>query len=68
MVLYDISLEFVGREAPPRLLMKLSTQLQFVYISLSILGPQSRSTIRTTRNPNTVAVDETVIRLGDEQY
>ncbi|AZQ14289.1 IS6 family transposase [Halorubrum sp. PV6] len=83
----EIDLEFVEREATPRLLMKLSIQLHLSGLSLSntvsfleIFGfDRVRSTVHnwvhkadlqpeSSRRPNHVAVDETVIRLDDEQY
>jgi transposase-like protein len=83
----DINLEFVEREATPRLLMKLSIQLHLAGLSLSntvsfleVFGVERvRSTVHnwvhkanlqpeSGRSPNHVAVDETVIRLDDEQY
>jgi len=83
----EIDLEFVEREATPRLLMKLSIQLHLSGLSLSntvsfleIFGvDRVRSTVHnwvhkadlqpeSSRSPNHVAVDETVIRLDDEQY
>jgi putative transposase len=82
-----IDLEFVEREATPRLLMKLSIQLHLAGLSLSntvqfldVFGvDRVRSTVHnwvhkadlqpdTGRNPDHVAVDETVIQLDDEQY
>ena len=83
----QIDLEFVEREATPRLLMKLSIQLHLAGLSLSntvsileVFGVErARSTVHNWvhkadlqpdagRSPNHVAVDETVIRLNDEQY
>jgi putative transposase len=83
----QIELDFVEREATPRLLMKLSIQLHLAGLSLSntvsileIFGVErARSTVHNwvhkadlqpddSRSPNHVAVDETVIRLDDEQY
>src|SRR6056297_2265840 len=83
----QFDLDFVEREATPRLLMKLSIQLHLAGLSLSntvsfleIFGVErARSTVHnwvhkadlqpeSGRNPNHVAVDETVIRLNDEQY
>ena len=83
----EINLDFVEREATPRLLMKLSIQLHLAGLSLSntvsfleVFGvDRVRSTVHnwvhkadlqpeSGRNPNHVAVDETVIRLDDEQY
>jgi len=83
----QIDLEFVEREATPRLLMKLSIQLHLAGPSLSntvsileIFGVErARSTVHNWvhkadlqpedgRSPDHVAVDETVIRLNDEQY
>ena len=83
----EISLEFVEREATPRLLMKLSIQLHLTGLSLSntvsileMFGVQrARSTVHnwvhkadlqpeSGKNPDHVAVDETVIQLNDEQY
>ncbi|WP_246988446.1 IS6 family transposase [Halorientalis marina] len=83
----QIDLEFVEREATPRLLMKLGIQLHLAGLSLSntvsileVFGVQrARSTVHnwvhkadlqpeTGRCPDHVAVDETVIRLNNEQY
>ena len=83
----EIQLEFVEREATPRLLMKLGIQLHLAGLSLSntvsileIFGVErARSTVhnwvhkadlqpQSGQNPDHVAVDETVIRLNDEQY
>ncbi|MCU4744234.1 IS6 family transposase [Natronoglomus mannanivorans] len=83
----QIDLDFVEREATPRLLMKLGIQLHLAGLSLSntvrileIFGVERvRSTVHnwvhkadlqpnSGRNPDQVAVDETVIRLNDEQY
>ncbi|WP_121823568.1 IS6 family transposase [Halostella salina] len=83
----DINLEFVEREATPRLLMKLSIQLHLAGLSLSntvsVLDifdvERARSTVHDWvhkadlqpedgHSPDHVAVDETVIRLNDEQY
>ncbi len=83
----QIDLEFVEREATPRLLMKLGIQLHLSGLSLSntvsileIFGVErARSTVHnwvhkadlqpeSGRSPDHVAVDETVIRLNDEQY
>ena len=83
----EINLEFVEREATPRLLMKLSIQLHLAGLSLSntvsileVFGVErARSTVHNWvhkadlqpedgHNPDHVAVDETVIRLNDEQY
>jgi transposase-like protein len=83
----QIDLEFVEREATPRLLMKLGIQLHLAGLSLSntvsileIFGVErARSTVHnwvhkaelqpeSGQNPDHVAVDETVIRLNDEQY
>jgi len=83
----QIDLEFVEREATPRLLMKLSIQLHPAGLSLSntvsfleVFGvSRARSTIHnwvhkadlqpeTGRSPDHVAVDETVIRIDDQQY
>ncbi len=83
----DIDLDFMEREATPRLLMKLGIQLHLAGLSLSntvssleIFGVErARSTVHnwvhkadlqpeTGRSPDHVAVDETVIRLNDEQY
>jgi Transposase and inactivated derivatives len=82
-----IELEFVEREATPRLLMKLSIQLHLAGLSLSntvpfleVFGVQRvRSTVHNWvhkadlqpqdgRQPDHVAVDETVIQLNDEYY
>ncbi|MFD1562278.1 IS6 family transposase [Haloarchaeobius amylolyticus] len=83
----QIDLDFVEREATPRLLMKLSIQIHLAGLSLSntvrvleIFGVErARSTVHnwvhkadlqptSCRSPDHVAVDETVIRLDDEQY
>jgi transposase-like protein len=83
----EINLEFVEREATPKLLMKLSIQLHLAGLSLSntvsfleVFGVNRvRSTVHnwvhkadlqpeSGQSPNHVAVDETVIRLDDEQY
>jgi len=83
----QIELEFVEREATPRLLMKLGIHLHLTRLSFSnnvsileIFGVElARSTAhnwvhkaelqpRSGHNPDQVAVDETVIRLNDEQY
>jgi len=83
----EINLEFVEREATPRLLMKLSIQLHLAGLSLSntvsileVFGvKRARSTVHnwvhkadlqpeSGRSPDHIAVDETVIRLNDEQY
>jgi len=83
----EIKLDFVEREATPRLLMKLSIQLRLAELSFSntvlfleVFGVERvRSTVHNWvhkadlqpefgRRPNHVAVDETVIRLDDEQY
>ena len=83
----EIDLEFVEREATPRLLMKLSIQLHLAGLSFSntvsileVFGvKRARSTVHnwvheadlqpeSGRHPDHVAVDETVIRLNDEQY
>ena len=83
----EINLEFVEREATPKLLMKLSIQLHLSGLSLSntvsfleIFGvDRVRSTVHnwvhkadlqpeSGRNPNHIAVDETVIQLDNEQY
>jgi len=83
----EINLDFVEREATPKLLMKLSIQLHLAGLSLlntvlflEIFGvDRVRSTVHnwvhkadlqpeSGRSPNHVAVDETVIRLDDEQY
>ena len=85
--LNEIDLEFVEREATPRLLMKLSIQLHLAGLSLSntvsfleVFGVErARSTVHNWvhkadlqpedgQSPDHVAVDETVIRLNDEQY
>jgi transposase-like protein len=82
-----MQLEFVEREATPRLLMKLSIQLHLAGLSLSntvsvleLFGVErARSTIHNWvqkaelqpqdgQSPDQIAVDETVIHLGDEQY
>ena len=83
----QFDLDFVEREATPRLLMKLSIQLHLAGLSLSntvsfleVFGVQrARSTVHNWvnktdlqptdgRQPNHVAVDETVIQLNDEKY
>ena len=83
----QLDLDFVEREATPRLLMKLSIQLHLAGLSLSntvrileLFGvDRARSTVHnwvhkadlqpeSGQNPDHVAVDETVIRLNDEQY
>ncbi|WP_121823450.1 IS6 family transposase [Halostella salina] len=83
----QIDLEFVEREATPRLLMKLSIQLHLAGLSLSntvsileVFGVErARSTVHNWvhkadlqpedgHSPDHIAVDETVIRLNDEQY
>ncbi len=83
----QIELEFVEREATPRLLMKLSIQLHLAGLSLSntvsfleVFGVhRARSTVHNWvhkadlqpqdgRQPDHVAVDETVIQLNDERY
>ena len=83
----QIDLDFVEREATPRLLMKLSIQLYLSGLSLSntvsileVFGVErARSTVHNWvhkadlqpepgRSPNHVAVDETVIQLGDQRY
>ncbi|OYR53901.1 IS6 family transposase [Halorubrum sp. Ea1] len=83
----EINLEFVEREATPKLLMKLSIQLHLSGLSLSntvlfleVFGvDRVRSTVHnwvhkadlqpeSGRSPNNIVVDETVIRLDDEQY
>ena len=83
----QIDLDFVEREATPRLLMKLGIQLHLAGLSLSntvrileMFGvDRARSTVHnwvhkadlqldSGRSPDHVAVDETVIRLDDEQY
>ncbi|SMP18299.1 IS6 family transposase [Halobellus salinus] len=85
--LNEIELEFVEREATPRLLMKLGIQLHLASLSLSntifvleIFGvSRARSTVHnwvhkadlqpeSGRNPDHVAVDETVIQLNSKQY
>ena len=85
--LNEIELGFVGREATPKLLMKLGIQFYLAGLSLSntvsILEIFGVSRVRFTvhnwvyeaelrpesgRSPNHVAVDETVIRLNNEQY
>ena len=85
--LEEIHLDFVEREATPRLSMNLSIQLHLAGLSLSntvsILDTcgvkRARSTVHNWvhkadlgpedgRNPNHVAVDETVIQLDDERY
>ena len=79
----EINVDFVEREATPKLLMKLSMQLHLAGLSLpntvsflEVFGvDQVRSTVHKAdlqpesgRSPNHVAVDDTVIRLDDEQY
>jgi transposase-like protein len=83
----QIDLDFVEREATPKLLMKLSIQLHLAGLSLSntvsvldIFGVErARSTVHNWvhkadlqpedgQSPNHVAVDETVIQLGDQRY
>ncbi|QLH79597.1 IS6 family transposase [Halosimplex rubrum] len=83
----QFDLDFVDREATPRLLMKLSIQLHLAGLSLSntvsvldVFGvKRARSTVHNWvhkadlqpeggHSPDHVAVDETVIRLNDEQY
>jgi len=83
----EINLEFVEREATPRLLMKVSIQLYLAGLSLSntvsfleVFGiDRVRLTVynwvhkadlqpETGRSPNHVAIDETVIRLDEEQH
>jgi len=83
----EITLEFIEREATPRLLMKLSIQLHLAGLSLSntvsileIFGVErARSTVHnwvhkselqpeSGKQPDHIAVDETVIQLNDEQY
>ena len=83
----QINLEFIEREATPRVLMKLSIQLHLAGLSLSntvsileLFGvSRARSTVHnwvhkadlqpeSGRNPDHVAVDETVIQLNNEQY
>ena len=83
----QINLEFIEREATPRVLMKLSIQLHLAVLSLSntvsileLFGVnRARSTVHnwvhkadlqpeSGRNPDHVAVDETVIQLNNEQY
>jgi transposase-like protein len=85
--LEEIELEFVEREATPKLLMKLAIQLHLAGLSLSntvsildVFGvSRARSTVSNWvhkadlqpdggKTPDYVAVDETVIRLDDEQY
>lgn len=85
--LEEIELEFVEREATPKLLMKLAIQLHLAGLSLSntvsildVFGiSRARSTVSNWvhkadlqpdggKSPDYVAVDETVIRLDDEQY
>ena len=82
-----IELDFVEREATPRLLMKLDIQLHLAGLSLSntvsivkLFGVnRARSTVHnwvhkaelqpeSGRNPDHVAVDETVIQLNNEQF
>ena len=83
----EIDLDFVEREATPRLLMKLGIQLHLAGLSLSatilfleVFGVERvRSTVhdwvhkadlqpKDGQHPGHVAVDETVIRLNDDQY
>ncbi len=83
----DIDVNFMEREATPRLLMKLGIQLHLAGLSLSntvaileVFGVERpRSTVHNWvhkadlqpeggRSPDHIAVDETVIRLNDEQY
>ena len=83
----QINLEFIEREATPRVLMKLSIQLHLAGLSLSntvsildLFGvSRARSTVHnwvhkadlqpeSGRNPDHVAVDETVIQLNNKQY
>ena len=83
----EIDLEFVEREATPRLLMKFSIQSHLAELSLSntvsvleMFGiERARSTVHnwvhkaelqpeSGRSPDHVVVDETVIRIDDEQY
>ena len=83
----QIDLEFVEREATPRLLMKLGIQLHLAGLSLSntisileVFGVnRARSTVHnwvhkadlqpeSGQSPDHVAVDETVIRLNDQNY
>jgi transposase-like protein len=83
----QINLEFIEREATPRVLMKLSIQLHLAGLSLSntvsileLFGvSRARSTVHnwvhkadlqpeSGRNPDHVAVDETVIQLNNDQY
>jgi len=82
-----IELDFVEREATPRLLMKLSIQLHLAGLSLSntvsileVFGvSRARSTVHnwvhkaelqpeSGKQPDHIAVDETVIQLNDQQY
>jgi transposase-like protein len=82
--LNEIELEFMKREAAPRLLMKFGIQLHLAGLSLSntifileIFGvSRARSTahnwvhkadlqLESGRNPDHVAVDETVIQLNN---
>jgi putative transposase len=83
----QIKIDFIGREATPEFLMKLSIQLHLSGLSLSntvrvleVFGVQrARSTVHnwvhkadlqpeSGKNPDHVAVDETVIQLNNEQY
>ena len=83
----EVNVAFVEREATPRLLVRLSIQLNVAGLSLSdtvsileVFGVErARSTLHNwvhkadlqpepDRCPDRVAVDETVIRLNDEQY
>ena len=83
----QIDLDFVQREATPRLLMKLGVQLHLAGLSLSntasileIFGVQrARSTVHNWvhkadlqleegHSPDTVAVDETVVRVDGQQF
>ena len=80
----QINVEFIEREATPRVLMKLSIQLHLAGLSLSntvsifeLFGiNRARSTVHnwvhkadlqpeSGRNPDHVAVDETVIQLNN---
>jgi transposase-like protein len=83
----EIDVEFVEREATPRLLMKRSIPIYLADLSISntdfilyVFGVgRARSTVHdwvheadllpeNGHSPDHVVVDETVIRLDDEQY
>ena len=82
-----IDLDFVEREATPKMFMKIAIQVHLAGLSLSntvslleVFGVhRARSTVhnwvhkadlqpKPSKNPDQVAVDETVIRLNDERY